>query len=152
MIQLKPFMNALTNKYPVLRRVSRIIVSAHFGSDGYDTYLPRHHTSRKREHVQQVTQTGFSQYHRALCLYTSTPPHPYACSVPSEPLCLHACTPPARLHTSYSLHEQHASRALEANTSTSLRLQRTSRPLLRQRPQARSMPPELQISIRLHLP
>ena len=65
-------------------------------------------------------------------LHTSTSPR------------LHACGPSPYLHTSSSLHLQHA--------STFARLQRTSRPLLRQRPRARSMLHKLQTSTppRLH--
>ena len=83
---------------------------------------------------------------------TSVPPQPlHACSAPSElrssiPLRLHVCTPAARLHTSHPLVATvclQSSRALEANTSTSLYLQLVSRaPYLSA--SVCSVPPQLQ--------
>ena len=86
-------------------------------------------------------------------LYTSTRlTRPYTRSTPPELHTSFEATPAANRQSSMPPRLHDCSVSLYLHFSSPLHLQRTSRHLLRQRPKANSMPPELQISIPLCLP
>jgi len=123
-------------------------IRAHWHSATASTRVTADDANRKRfcpksfeERKLEIPTTT----NNTLDLHTSFEATPAACLQSSTSLVFQRLQRISRA-PNFCLRVQHASRAPDLHTSMFLRLQRISRPLLRQRPQARSMPSELQIA------